>query len=137
MRDVGYRAAEEYGVQFYYQDFRPMFRDGQQRARELGFYMQKYCGCIFSEQERYQKPSRIIPESHARPSRTERGGRALFAEICNRYEFAKISACNFDCISQKFCRIQKKRLHNSKIILAFHADIVYNAGNGMQEGVDP
>ena len=54
-------AAEEYGVQFYYQDFRPMFRDGQQRARELGFYMQKYCGCIFSEQERYQKPSRIIP----------------------------------------------------------------------------
>ena len=49
------------GVQFYYQDFRPLFRDGQTRARELGFYIQKYCGCIFSEQERYQKPSRIIP----------------------------------------------------------------------------
>ncbi len=48
-------------VQFYYQDFRPMFRDGQTRARELGFYIQKYCGCVFSEQERYQKPSRIIP----------------------------------------------------------------------------
>ena len=61
MRDVAYRAAEEYGVQFYYQDFRPMFRDGQARARELGFYIQKYCGCVFSEQERYQKPSRIIP----------------------------------------------------------------------------
>ena len=61
MRDVAYRAAEEYGVQFYYQDFRPMFRDGQTRARELGFYIQKYCGCVFSEQERYQKPSRIIP----------------------------------------------------------------------------
>ena len=55
------KAAEEYGVQFYYQDFRPMFRDGQARARELGFYTQKYCGCVFSEQERYQKPSRIIP----------------------------------------------------------------------------
>ena len=26
MRDVAYRAAEEYGVEFYYQDFRPMFR---------------------------------------------------------------------------------------------------------------
>ena len=61
MRDVAYLAAEENGVTFYYQDFRPMFRDGQARARELGFYMQKYCGCIFSEQERYQKPSRIIP----------------------------------------------------------------------------
>ena len=55
------REGEEYGVQFYYQDFRPMFRDGQTRARELGFYIQKYCGCVFSEQERYQKPSRIIP----------------------------------------------------------------------------
>ena len=36
MRDVAYRAGEEYGVQFYYQDFRPLFRDGQTRARELG-----------------------------------------------------------------------------------------------------
>ena len=61
MRDVAYRAGEAYGVQFYYQDFRPLFRDGQTRARDLGFYIQKYCGCIFSEQERYQKPSRIIP----------------------------------------------------------------------------
>ena len=26
-----------------------------QRARELGFYMQKYCGCVFSEADRYQK----------------------------------------------------------------------------------
>ena len=51
MRDVAYRAAEEYGVEFYYQDFRPMFRDGQARARELGFYIQKYCGCVFSEAE--------------------------------------------------------------------------------------
>ena len=61
MRDVACRAGEAYGVQFYYQDFRPLFRDGQTRARELGFYIQKYCGCVFSEQERYQKPSRIIP----------------------------------------------------------------------------
>ena len=29
MRDVAYRAAEENGVTFYYQDFRPMFRDGR------------------------------------------------------------------------------------------------------------
>ena len=28
---------------------------GNQRARELGFYMQKYCGCVFSEADRYQK----------------------------------------------------------------------------------
>ena len=53
------RAAEkfaaEYGVKFLYRDFRPNFREGNQRARELGFYMQKYCGCVFSEEDRYQK----------------------------------------------------------------------------------
>ena len=49
------RLAREYGVQFLYRDFRPNFRAGNQKARELGFYMQKYCGCVFSEAERYGK----------------------------------------------------------------------------------
>ena len=61
MRDVAERAGAEYGVAFLYRDFRPYFRAGQERARELGFYMQKYCGCIFSEEERYLKASKIIP----------------------------------------------------------------------------
>ena len=47
--------ARQYGVEFLYRDFRPNFRAGNQRARELGVYMQKYCGCVFSEQDRYQK----------------------------------------------------------------------------------
>lgn len=49
------RFGKEYGVEFLYRDFRPNFRAGNQRARELGFYMQKYCGCIFSEEDRYHK----------------------------------------------------------------------------------
>lgn len=48
-------AAEEFGVDFLYRDFRPYFREGQDKARELGLYMQKYCGCIFSEEDRYKK----------------------------------------------------------------------------------
>ena len=47
--------AREYGVEFLYRDFRPNFREGNKKARELDFYMQKYCGCVFSEQDRYQK----------------------------------------------------------------------------------
>ena len=47
--------AKQYGVEFLYRDFRPNFRAGNQKARELGFYMQKYCGCVFSEAERYGK----------------------------------------------------------------------------------
>ena len=61
MRDVAERAAKEYGVKFLYRDFRPWFREGQTFAREQGFYIQKYCGCVFSEQERYLKKSKIIP----------------------------------------------------------------------------
>ena len=52
------RFAGEYGVAFLYRDFRPGFREGQARARELGLYMQKYCGCVFSEEDRYQKQIR-------------------------------------------------------------------------------
>lgn len=52
---AGERFAAQYGVTFLYRDFRPHFRNGNQHARELGMYMQKYCGCVFSEEERYQK----------------------------------------------------------------------------------
>ena len=51
MREVAERAAHEYGVEFLYRDFRPYFKDGQTFAREQGFYIQKYCGCVFSEEE--------------------------------------------------------------------------------------
>ena len=61
MREVAERAAHEYGVEFLYRDLRPYFRAGQDFAREHGFYMQKYCGCVFSEEERYLKKNKIIP----------------------------------------------------------------------------
>ena len=47
--------AEAAGIEFVYRDFRVGFREGQKKAREIGLYMQKYCGCIFSEEERYKK----------------------------------------------------------------------------------
>ena len=61
MRQTAEQAAAEYGVTFLYRDFRPYFHAGQDKARELGFYIQKYCGCVFSEEERYLKPKKIIP----------------------------------------------------------------------------
>ena len=45
--------AEKYDIEFVYRDFRIGFREGQSEARELGLYMQKYCGCVFSEEDRY------------------------------------------------------------------------------------
>ena len=61
MKETAEAAAEEFGVRFLYRDFRPLFKAGQDRARELGFYIQKYCGCVFSEEERYLKKSKISP----------------------------------------------------------------------------
>ena len=50
---TGIIMGEKYGVEFLPYDFRPRFREGQDRARELGLYMQKFCGCIYSEEDRY------------------------------------------------------------------------------------
>lgn len=55
LQQTGERMAEQYGVELLYRDFRPGFRAGQAKARELGLYLQKYCGCVFSEEDRYQK----------------------------------------------------------------------------------
>ena len=55
MKEYAQKAADKYGIAFYEYDFRPLFRKGQARARELEIYMQKYCGCVFSEEERYLK----------------------------------------------------------------------------------
>ena len=49
LKKIGEEMAEKYGLIFLYRDFRTGFREGQAEARELGLYMQKYCGCVFSE----------------------------------------------------------------------------------------
>ena len=60
IRSVAEQVATQHGVTFLYRDFRPYFKEGQEHARENGFYMQKYCGCIFSEEERYRKQKVIL-----------------------------------------------------------------------------
>lgn len=55
LRETGGRIAEEYGLKFVYEDMRPGFRESMGLAREKGLYMQGYCGCIYSERDRYEK----------------------------------------------------------------------------------
>ena len=55
---VAEEIANKYGIKFLYRDFRPGFREGQNEARELGLYMQKYCGCVFSEEDRYLRTNK-------------------------------------------------------------------------------
>jgi epoxyqueuosine reductase len=60
LKETARRAAQRHGVQLLYRDFRPQFREGQRQARALGLYMQKYCGCVFSEEDRYTKKKKKV-----------------------------------------------------------------------------
>jgi len=51
--ETGKRMQERYSVEFYMEDFRKGFNDGRRMSKEFGLYRQKYCGCIYSEMERY------------------------------------------------------------------------------------
>jgi predicted adenine nucleotide alpha hydrolase (AANH) superfamily ATPase len=51
IKELGRNFGMAYGVDFYYRDFRGGFRQGQQQAKELGLYRQKYCGCIISRSQ--------------------------------------------------------------------------------------
>ncbi len=44
---------EQYGIEFIGEDFRKGWHEGRKMSRELSLYRQKYCGCIYSEMERY------------------------------------------------------------------------------------
>lgn len=47
--------AKEYSIPFYYRDFREGWQEGIDRSKALNLYRQPYCGCIYSEQERYDR----------------------------------------------------------------------------------
>ncbi len=53
LKEMMQEVADKYDLEFVYRDFRIGFREGQAKARELGLYMQKYCGCIFSQESIY------------------------------------------------------------------------------------
>ena len=55
IRTTAEDAAREFNIPFYYRDFRTGWEEGVRLSKDMGLYRQKYCGCIFSEKERYFK----------------------------------------------------------------------------------
>lgn len=53
--EAGMEMSRIHGVPFYYKDFRIGFYTSKKIAKEMNLYMQKYCGCIFSEKERFAR----------------------------------------------------------------------------------
>jgi len=66
--DFGHQLAAQYQLIFIDQDFRFGWREGIQISKEMGLYRQQYCGCIYSEKDRY------LPQP-AKAHKTQSGGK--------------------------------------------------------------
>ncbi len=55
IRRQGEELAAQHGLTFHYEDFRAGWQEGIDRSLAMELYRQPYCGCIYSEQERYDK----------------------------------------------------------------------------------
>ncbi len=53
LHDAGAAAGKEYRVEFYFENFRRGWSERGRLTREHGLYQQEYCGCVYSEWERY------------------------------------------------------------------------------------
>jgi len=53
IRSMGETVAREVDLPFIYQDFRLGWKEGVVTSKQMGMYRQQYCGCIYSEKERY------------------------------------------------------------------------------------
>ena len=58
IQTTGEAVGRRVGIPFIYQDFRSGWQTGIAESKRLGMYRQQYCGCIYSEKERYYRPSR-------------------------------------------------------------------------------
>jgi epoxyqueuosine reductase len=66
IRSIGEAIGKSIGVPFYYHDFREGWKEGVDTSKALGMYRQPYCGCIYSEKERYLKRTNTTLTSHVR-----------------------------------------------------------------------
>ena len=73
VRRIGEEMAAARGLAFHYEDWRPLAPRGAAEARRRNLYRQQYCGCLFSEQERFGS-------THTHVYRGEGGGDILYPE---------------------------------------------------------
>ena len=58
IKGVAGEMGAEYGIEFFYEDFRQGWREGIMESKAMGLYRQQYCGCIYSERDRYRKDTK-------------------------------------------------------------------------------
>ncbi len=58
VRRIGQEEAAARGLAFHYEDWRSLAAHGHEEAKRRLLYRQQYCGCLFSEEERFA-PTRL------------------------------------------------------------------------------
>ncbi len=53
--EAGNIVSKKIGIPFLYRDFRPGYKKSVEISKEMNLYRQKYCGCLYSERDRYRK----------------------------------------------------------------------------------
>jgi hypothetical protein len=53
IREIGEQVGEKHGINFHYADFRKGWQEGIVVSKKMVLYRQQYCGCIYSEKDRY------------------------------------------------------------------------------------
>ena len=71
MKKTAEAIAKAEGIEFFYEDFRPGWQEGTDLSLELELYRQPYCGCIFSEEERYSKAWRKKQKEAAKAKKAQ------------------------------------------------------------------
>ncbi|PIV24379.1 MAG: hypothetical protein COZ69_12915 [Deltaproteobacteria bacterium CG_4_8_14_3_um_filter_45_9] len=74
IKETGERVAREMGIPFYYEDFRQGWKKGVEVSKAMGLYRQQYCGCIYSEKERFMKSNKMSNDkAQMREGKTNNG----------------------------------------------------------------
>lgn len=55
IKTIGQAIAKKYGLTFSYHDFSKGWKFGIEESKKLDMYRQQYCGCIYSEKDRFYK----------------------------------------------------------------------------------
>jgi hypothetical protein len=53
LKEIGEELGREKGVGFLYADLRKRYSDSRHITKPMNLYRQQYCGCVYSEWERY------------------------------------------------------------------------------------
>ena len=68
IRRIGEEVAGARGLRFYYENLRRGYAESRHMAREAGLYMQRYCGCLYSEWEALDRRAETHGPHHGAPT---------------------------------------------------------------------